>query len=91
MKRLPLSYPRRTVRIAVEHLLRHPIAIAERAQHDKIIILRAGKPYRVIMNHHYFDLLLNRAGLFDGTKLRRQWGRVSTKRQVRGPIGPLPD
>jgi hypothetical protein len=62
MKRKPPNYPRRTVRIAIEHLLRHPMAIADRAEHDKIIILRAGKPHRVIMKHDYYLLLLSEPG-----------------------------
>lgn len=65
MTRLVPNYPRRTVRIAVEHLLRHPIAIANRAEHDKIIILRGGKPHRVIMRHDYYRQLLKRIWRID--------------------------
>lgn len=81
MKRTPPNYPRRTVRIAVEHLLSHPMAIADRAEHDKIIILRAGKPHRVIMKHDYYILLLKRAGqMADAQCARRQTSRFARRR-----------
>lgn len=77
MKRTPPNYPRRTVRIAVEYLQSHPLAIANRAEHDKIIILRAGKPHRVIMKHDYYILLLKRAGrIGDAQCARRQPSRL---------------
>lgn len=89
MTRIPPSYPRRTVRIAVQHLLRHPVAIADRAEHDKIIILRAGKPHRVIMKHDYYRLLLERAGQIDDENSgRRRRGRL-VKRKFRSRRRPL--
>lgn len=81
MKRTSPNYPRRTVRIAVEYLLNHPLAIADRAEHDKIIILRAGKPHRVIMKHDYYLLLLKRAGrIGDAQSARRQPSRLLMRR-----------
>lgn len=83
MTRLAPNYPRRTVRIAVEHLLRHPVAIADRAEQDKIIILRAGKPHRVIMRHDYYRQLLERIGRIDEeSSSRRRPGRF-VKREFR--------
>lgn len=89
MSRIPPHYPRRTVRIAVEHLLRHPSAIADRAEHDKIIILRGGKPHRVIVKYHYYRLLLERAGQINGESSgRRRPGRF-IKREFRARCRPL--
>lgn len=89
MTRLTPNYPRRTVRIAVEHLLRHPLAIADRAEHDKIIILRAGKPHRVIMRHDYYRLLRERAGQFDDESSgRRRPGRF-VRRHFRSRSRPI--
>ena len=61
MRRKPPRYPRRTVRIAIEHLLRRPTAISDRAEQDKVIILRAGKPCLVILRHDHYAMLVRRA------------------------------
>lgn len=89
MSRIPPHYPRRTVRIAVEHLLRHPSAIADRAEHDKIIILRGGKPHRVIMKYNYYRLLLERVEQIDDDNSgRRRPGRF-VKRKFRSRRRPI--
>lgn len=62
MRRRPPRYPRRTVRIAIEHLFRKPIVIINRAEHDQIIILRTGKPCLVILRHDYCAMIERRAG-----------------------------
>lgn len=91
MTRLTPNYPRRTVRIAVEHLMRHPIAIADRAEHDKIIILRGGKPHRVIMRHDYYRQLLKRAGQINNENSGRcQLGQF-VERQLRSRYRPISD
>jgi PHD/YefM family antitoxin component YafN of YafNO toxin-antitoxin module len=89
MNRLPPNYPRRTVRIAVEHLLRHPMAIADRAERDKVVILRAGKPHRVIMKHDYYRLLLRRAGQIDDESSRRRLPSRLVKREFRARRRPI--
>ncbi|NKI99963.1 hypothetical protein [Novosphingobium sp. SG707] len=89
MTRLKPKYPRRTVRIAVEHLLRHPVAIADRAERDKIIILRAGKPHRVIMRHDYYRQLIEKIGRIDEEcSGRRRPGRF-VKREFRVRRRPI--
>jgi len=54
------GYPRRTVRIAVEHLRHKPAAVAARSGHDKVIILRAGKPTWTMVSTDYHDMLVDR-------------------------------
>jgi len=77
------------VRIAIEHLLHHPVAITDRAERDKIIILKAGKPHRVIVKCDYYRLLLERAGqINDERSGRHRQGRFM-KREFRSRRHPI--
>lgn len=81
-------YPRKTVRIAIEHLLRNATAIANRAERDKIIILRGGKPHRVIMRYDYFarlEALAGKNGLSANKcrgSLAQRRGRTSSRKPI---------
>ena len=55
------GYPRRTVRIDVQHLRRNASAISQRAELDKVVILRAGKACWVLVRHDYFAFIERRA------------------------------
>lgn len=55
-----VGYPRRTIRIAVEHLRRKPAAIVARSALDKVIVIRAGKPTWTVVRNDYYDTLVDR-------------------------------
>lgn len=56
-------YPRRSVRVDITHVRSHVLAVMARADHDEIIVLHCGKPYRVIIGYAYFSHLSSWAEL----------------------------
>ncbi len=68
------GYPRRTVRVDVQHVRRNASAISRRAELDKVIILRAGKARWVLVRHDYF-----------ADTERRAFNRAPSALIMRGP------
>lgn len=83
MASLPPNYPRKTVRIAVEHLRRNAMAVVKMAERDEVIILRCGRPRWVIVHHDYYRMLAIRAGTLKasrGTRSRVNWRSNRSRR-----------
>lgn len=83
MKSYLRYYPRRTVRISIEHVRQRGQAAVQRAEYDRIIILRYGKPYRVLLRYEYFARLAKLAGGPVPVRQRNLSGRMRKSRSIR--------
>lgn len=84
---IPKQYPRKLVRIDISHARRHFTSVSQRADVDRIQIIRCGKPILVLLNYEYYEMLLrlDARGQQGKRKPTRRssgpsWGRNSTKR-----------
>ncbi len=59
--KLPKRYPRKVIRVDVTLLRRKAHAITKRSSHDRIVILRCGKPQWTLIHTAYHDFLINAA------------------------------